>query len=263
MSGPLKAFLLALALLIATSATAGEIKAVTSVVTGWVVYYGLGPLARPYEFGSDGNDMYVRFPADTSFASSGLEWVPWTLDSAGLAPSQSRSRIPGLIARSPGDMLLVNARRVADAESLHGTARAHRLVEIYRQSGLVDSAAIVNSADGPVIGVYFKGAHDAHGHAIPVQTIVDEPSAGPRISAADKVLLQIAGVVSILRRDGMVIVDIGGGCLVPRNRVGAVKRDLDSVRAGGRPRTLKDPAIIRRLQQRPIPFRELFRRDEP
>lgn len=244
----MKGILTAVGLLMAAMASAGPIEIVATVDTGQVIYYGHGPIAAPFVFGTDGTDTFVRFQSDSSFAAVGLTWVPWRLDTA--ATSKVVQFIPAV---GSIDALFQEARSIVDAEGLHGMARAERLAGLYRRSDHIDSAKVIISEQGPKVGIYPK-------NGLPILGAVDEtPRNLPPVTPMKRAKQDIARIVSSLQVGRLVIVDNGIECSVPPNAITDVTDELRALRSGRRPCRIKNAEIIRRFQQEPIPLSKLVR----
>ncbi|MFH0828738.1 MAG: hypothetical protein V1907_00995 [Candidatus Kerfeldbacteria bacterium] len=239
------------ALTLVSMAHAGTITEVATVDTGQVIYYGHGPIAAPFVFGTDGTDTFVRFQSDSSFAMAGLDWVPWRLDTS----STSHRSIQYIPVLGTLDAVFEDARAAVDTEGLHGMARATRLAELYRKSNLIDSAKVIMSEqEGPKVGIYPK-------NGLPILGAVDEtPRNLSPETPMERARNDIARIVSSLQSGRLVIVDHGIECSVAPNAIADVTDELRALRSGRRPCRIKNAEIIRRFQQgQPIPLSKLVR----
>jgi len=248
--------LLVVTLLTAGAVQAAPIEEVMTINSGAIYYYGHGPIAPPYVFGSDGVDAYIRFPADSAFKDAGLDWVPWCLDPNGGPASYARVSVQRSRPASPNDDLIERARTIADSEGLRGMLRAERLARIYRESGLVDSAKAMQSANGPIVAIYFK-------NAAPIMSIVDDVQRpGRPITSAERVGQDIARVARSLEVNRMVIVDYGIELSVDPRMIPQIRQELSDLKSGQPPCLIKNREIVQRFRRPSVSLHTLVHGDK-
>lgn len=238
---------LTLALLLSAQPAAADIKTVATVDTGLVVYYGHGPIAAPFEFGTDGEKIFVRFPADTSFATAGLDWVPWSL----IGESEDKA-IQGVSREGSLAELFSSVRSAVATEQLSGRSKAERMAELYQASGSVDSAVVGYTERGPYVLVFVRGG-------LPVMEIVDDVSRPVPPIALGRSEQNIARIIRHLQSGRLVIVDNGIECSVPPNMIAEVTNEFRLIRSGHPTGLIKNQEILQRFSHSPTPLSQLVR----
>jgi hypothetical protein len=217
------------------SALAGTPKAPTveikTAASGRIIYGGVD-LSGPIVFGTDGKQLFIRCPEDSDFKASGFDWIPWQL--------QDPKRVVATTAQAnnPIDSLMnrVAALAVSDQAAGYGGATVAELKKsAYLSSGLIDSVVIVSQHD---LVLYFKGwsspVHDLQN--------LDQLTPQRALPLVEKLRMRAAQLAEYLQQGQVIVIDYGTECIIPAQRVKAVKGDVSKL-------SFKDEEIANRFKQ--------------